>query len=1050
MTKISLRDYNREIETLIERGEGEEAIAHCKYILKTYPKHLDTYRLLGKAFLESQRYSEAADILQRILSVHLDDFVSQIGMSIIREDEGNLDAAIYHMERAFEIQPSNAAVHDELRRLYGRRDGVEPPRLRLTRGALVRMYARGDLHRQAIAEARAALAEDAQRWDLNIILARMYYTLGQKVEAADLCSRTIARLPYCFEANRILSEILPETSRAEDAKTYTQRMQAIDPYLAYVPANYASLSQVPDQAVTLDRLEWTPGLDVSQQPTWAADLGVSLGTPAQEENIDWLSANVPANFAVNPADEQPTAAEPVISTEPSPSAAGSSGQDIAQVNFDTEELPEWMKTAGWAVPENPTEEQAEPVSFEQASFVEEETQALPAEMPDWLRNMAPDSNAEAPASSDEDQSRLDWLSSILPGESTEAVQTISPSAEVEPSSTSTPPSELPALEAEFPVNQELPDWLRSAPILAEDETSDLSVSSEPLPEWLTEPSEIQEMPTEETQVGQVPLQADMPQETAQTQPADQYPPDAPILQSETALQEPAASEPASMPDLNNMDAAMAWLESLAAKQGAEEESLITRPEDRIEQPPAWVTDTPNEVIEPAPAEEIIKAEVESEQPAEKTQPVAVSAQAAESEVSMTPPQAALEEAEPGLPPQENVIEPLADAVAQAPEDTVEVESAPLPAAEPTADLSNMDAAFAWLEALAAKQGADEETLLVAPENRTEQPPDWAVTPASTETVPAQEEPAAPPETPSMQTAEWAPDWMKQGEENPPSEPDQNLSQQQMPDWLVALEKTQDETDTSSPVVASGVPELVEQVASQPPTADEQTTSPDWIKISEESEAVQPAAEATQELPSEPSEQISPEQPAQAPTWPVGFGKTGPLPGWLLGGTETTHAAADQAEEPDLPVPDWLKSEIPSTPSEAQPQPTESTGAEAPPLPEWLKNIEEEKVEVPIPHAIPDASTPAPEPIALSEDPAVLVDQAQAALNAGHIDQALDAYNSLIQKDQFVEKIIHDLRDALYRFPVESSIWQTLGDAYIRVNHIQDALDAYTKAEELLR
>ena len=163
MAKIGLRAYNREIEQLIERGQIEEAIAHSKYILRFFPKHIETYRLLGKAYIESQRYSEAADILQRILSVLPDDFVSQIGMSIIREDEGNLDAAIFHMERAHEIQPSNVAVQDELRRLYGRRDGIEPPRLRLTRGALVRLYAKGDLYRQAIAEIRAALAEDPNR-----------------------------------------------------------------------------------------------------------------------------------------------------------------------------------------------------------------------------------------------------------------------------------------------------------------------------------------------------------------------------------------------------------------------------------------------------------------------------------------------------------------------------------------------------------------------------------------------------------------------------------------------------------------------------------------------------------------------------------------------------------------------------------------------------------------------------------------------------------------------------------------------------------------------
>jgi len=31
-----------------------------------------------------------------------------------------------------------------------------------------------------------------------------------------------------------------------------------------------------------------------------------------------------------------------------------------------------------------------------------------------------------------------------------------------------------------------------------------------------------------------------------------------------------------------------------------------------------------------------------------------------------------------------------------------------------------------------------------------------------------------------------------------------------------------------------------------------------------------------------------------------------------------------------------------------------------------------------------------------------------------------------------------------------AIWQALGDAYMRANLLQEALDAYTKAEELLR
>ncbi|MCS7011361.1 MAG: hypothetical protein NZL98_08325, partial [Anaerolineales bacterium] len=159
MAKISLRAYNREIEEMIDSGQLEEAIAHCHHILKTYSMHIETYRLLGKAFLEGRRYADAADVFLRVLNAVPDDFVAHVGMSIIRYDERKLDEAIWHMERAFQIQPSNPAIQEELRRLYKERDNIEPPRIRLTRDALANMYEQGELYNQAIAEARAILAD---------------------------------------------------------------------------------------------------------------------------------------------------------------------------------------------------------------------------------------------------------------------------------------------------------------------------------------------------------------------------------------------------------------------------------------------------------------------------------------------------------------------------------------------------------------------------------------------------------------------------------------------------------------------------------------------------------------------------------------------------------------------------------------------------------------------------------------------------------------------------------------------------------------------------
>jgi tetratricopeptide (TPR) repeat protein len=113
-----------------------------------------------------------------------------------------------------------------------------------------------------------------------------------------------------------------------------------------------------------------------------------------------------------------------------------------------------------------------------------------------------------------------------------------------------------------------------------------------------------------------------------------------------------------------------------------------------------------------------------------------------------------------------------------------------------------------------------------------------------------------------------------------------------------------------------------------------------------------------------------------------------------------------------------------------------------------------------------APPPAPEPEAPPAEPVIpgrpgmtgmlsaaqnaALAQAQIELTRGNISGALDGYEKLIRKGRMLDEIIFDLREALYRYPVDVSILQTLGDAYMRANRLQDALDSYTKAEELLR
>jgi tetratricopeptide (TPR) repeat protein len=156
MSDIRLRDYTARIKELIRDIRLDEAIAHCQQILRHYPKHIETYCLLGEACLEKELYREAIEFFQRTLSDDPENLISRVGLGIIYDEQGALPEAIWQMERAFELAPGNAEVRRELQRMYLQQDGAERFRLKLTRGALGRLYSGNGMYERAIDEFHAA------------------------------------------------------------------------------------------------------------------------------------------------------------------------------------------------------------------------------------------------------------------------------------------------------------------------------------------------------------------------------------------------------------------------------------------------------------------------------------------------------------------------------------------------------------------------------------------------------------------------------------------------------------------------------------------------------------------------------------------------------------------------------------------------------------------------------------------------------------------------------------------------------------------------------
>ncbi|TES90242.1 MAG: hypothetical protein E3J88_04485, partial [Anaerolineales bacterium] len=94
--------------------------------------------------------------------------------------------------------------------------------------------------------------------------------------------------------------------------------------------------------------------------------------------------------------------------------------------------------------------------------------------------------------------------------------------------------------------------------------------------------------------------------------------------------------------------------------------------------------------------------------------------------------------------------------------------------------------------------------------------------------------------------------------------------------------------------------------------------------------------------------------------------------------------------------------------------------------------------------------PKPPPPSKKLDDADKLDAARQDISIGNLEEAVKTYAKLVKRGKMVEEIIMDIQEALRKHPVDVGLWQTLGDAYMRADRLQDALDSYSKAEDLLR
>lgn len=1007
MNKISLRIYEKEIEDLIDKGQTDEAISHCAHILNQIPKHVDTYRLMGKAYLESQRFSEASDVFQRALAVIPDDFVSNLGMSIIKENENDLDAATWHMERAYEFQPSNPSIQNELQRLRIRRDGIEPPRVRLTRGALVRMYERGHLYPQAIAEIKAALAEDPNRNDLLIILARVYQLTGKNSEALETCTHLIADLPYCLEANRILTDILVSMGQSDDAAPYKQRLIDLDPYYAYVTEPIPTVNLVPDNAVMIERYDPLSvqaelgQIKVSQEINLQLDEQVDIPSVGSSFNFDLTEE---ADNLSNAIDETKNddELEPVVKPD------GINENASAQMEVESDDiLPDWMKEAGWNIENSPD---SSSVPTETLDVLDEdhpiEDEAIQsAEIPLWVQAMAPE-NTQSPQTDENN------ISDELPSanleefnpesgypESLTADRSIE-DLDVQPQINETDGNGLPYQSenniAESVMEEKMDNF----------KPQDPSFEDEGLPDWLKEFA------------------------SNEKEKDDRNP-------------SPLTENKEQTPDTGNssdLEDAMAWLESLAASQASDvvnPETLESLPEEPdTTQPPLKDDVKEDDIEEPITGltPEIGDfGKILSEFPHSSGESSIFEKGTQSSPENQSPEMGIESEQVPDIPEAELISFPGINL------NDIEKEEPPLEeeTAEPEIDFSDTSE-YPWLDSLTriSKEDAIPESDILGKQD--EIPPSWVIEFSKKD---------------NDETRLTSPESDLEAEI---LQPESELSEDELPAWLKEISSAQDTY-----------------------TEPDSTNLPDWLKqldseemgFTEEPVEQQPAIESEwtkEEIPvsdllNQP-EQVLPD--SDLPDWLKGLEQQTPISIENLASESTTftniftQAPVSETEglilEAEEPLENIEAVEIPAPVDAGEPplsnnveipllQPEELfTGGEtALPTSDEINIAGTVEEEIPVSQTVESVEEATPVISGSLENARILLDQ-------GKIDVAVEEYNLLIGDGISLDEILFDIEKALYRHPVDIGLWQTYGDALAKSNRLQDALDAYTKAEELLK
>jgi tetratricopeptide (TPR) repeat protein len=1045
MPDIRLRDYVAKIKDLVRTNLEDEAIAHCQHILHQYPKHVETYCLLGEACLEKRMYREAIEFFQRTLSADPENLIARVGLGVIYDEQGAIAEAIWQMEQAFELAPGNTEVRRELQRLYSQRDGREKSRLKLTRGALGRLYVRNGLYERALGEFRAVLRQDPDLPSIRVSLIEALWREGRRLEAVETCLDLLEALPYCLKANLILGEIWLRGGNEEAGQEKLDVARALDPENLIAQELMGRNSPLPTEEVLIDELEVT-----------ATMLSAFFG---EEEQVAEAGEGIEEAFAA----------------------------EVEEAWGEQEEVPDWLEAMGLT-------------ETAQAALLEAgEEEALPEELPpveeipDWLKELGVSSTEEAPAVLEEEEPAAPEaeVATTLEEEALAALEEEMLAAQEEVAATAEeaeaePVAEAPAevlgevsvgepapaeeIETAEVTEEEIPDWLRELerpevegegppPVAEEVAEEALEAWEEETPEAIAEeePTVLQaEIPVALEEEGPVVLEeapvAEQAEAALEEEPAAEAAPVAEVPESLRALVEAGILDEADLEtamaemsaedlEAQREEAVPDWLQELMGEEAAAPEEELAAEEEPVAEEEAEaepVAEAPAEISgepsgeEPAPAEEI------PDWLRELGEPVA----AAEIETAEMPEEEIPEwlgeletpevEEEGPLPVAEEVAkeeeqeEPIAVAgeAVEAPEAEVPAVAEAAPAEE--VELEAEEAVPEWLQELMGEEAslAEEESAESAAEAQEE---------AAGERVPAEE----------------VPGWLLELEE---LEAEEEVSEE-IPQWLREFQVP--DTEDLVPPSAEQAPSVEAAAPEAESMAEEhevEAGAPGWLQelMVEETAAVEeqelsPVAEAEEEVAAEPEAVSGEAEASQAE-----------VPEAIVSEPEIPEAEEPTAEKAAPPAGMEMKApldRISVEKVETVPKTEEPTGMSVP----TATPATEKEMVAPFDRVEVEEKVSAPPRIeellahlqSKPRDYRARMELARIYSVEKDWTAALKQYEKLISARKLLPAVIEELEALRQEQVDEIRLFQLLGDAYMQDDQLDKALEMYRLARQAL-